>query len=95
MGEKINTALEREFEEETGLRIEIKKLIDVKEDMFMYRDEYAHSIMIFYEVKVVGGEIIPQGNGEDSSEVRYIDKNEILKDEFKMSLQYKEIVKVA
>ncbi|HUW21887.1 MAG TPA: NUDIX domain-containing protein [Candidatus Bathyarchaeia archaeon] len=72
LGESISSALLREFKEETGLIIKLRKLLDVTEDFFTYEDEDFHSILIFYEVEKAGGKLITMGNQEDTAEVKYI-----------------------
>lgn len=47
LGEQIEQALVREFKEETGLEIKVKKLLDVKIDFFFYEDTKVHSIFDF------------------------------------------------
>ncbi len=78
--ETINDSLLREFIEETGLKVEVGNLITVTEDFFTYEGEDAHSVMITYEVKRVGGKILPHGNQDDTGEVRFIDLKDLSKD---------------
>lgn len=73
IGESIQTALLREFKEETGLGIKVGNLIIVTEDYFTYDGEDAHSVLIVYEVKRLSGNIIPQGNQDDTGEVKFLD----------------------
>jgi len=55
LGERIEDALMREFNEETGISIKLSKSIGIKEDFFVFREEYAHSILVFYEVEKLAG----------------------------------------
>ena len=50
-GESAEGALQREFEEETGLQVEIERFMFVNE----YRDEKYHAIELFFKVKRVAG----------------------------------------
>ena len=77
MGEKMVTALKREFKEETGLKIKVDQLIDVSENMFTLAGEDVHSILIFYQVKKISGKLTT--NDEDSVEVKFIDLSAIKK----------------
>jgi len=79
IGEGIEDSLRREFKEETGLIVEMGDLVAVTEDFFTYEGEDAHSILIIYKVKVVGGELLPMGNQDDTGEVKYIDIGKLTK----------------
>lgn len=79
LGENLANALNREFREESGIEVGIVKLLDVKEDFFAYHEEYAHSILIFYEVKQTGGVLMTESNGEDSEKVEYLTLEKIRK----------------
>lgn len=75
-GEKIRDAAIREIEEETGLKVEITKLIDVV-DVFI-KDSHGrlkeHFVIIDFEGKVVGGELRASS---DALEARWVDKSNI------------------
>lgn len=71
LDETIPEGLIREFKEETGLSVEIGKLLLVEDSFFTYNDEDAHGILIFYEVKRISGTLTI--NEEDSVEVKYFD----------------------
>jgi len=75
-GEKIRDAAIREIEEETGLKVEITKLIDVV-DVFI-KDPHGrlkeHFVIIDFEGKVVGGELRASS---DALEARWVDKSNI------------------
>ncbi len=58
LGETIEQALIREVKEETGLDVNMGELIDVKNSFFMARSGNCfHSILLYYFVTVVGGEL--------------------------------------
>jgi mutator protein MutT len=77
-GEKIRDAAIREIEEETGLKIEITKLMDVV-DVFI-RDSKGrikeHFVIIDFEGRVIGGELRASS---DALEARWVDKSSIHK----------------
>lgn len=79
IGETINNSLVREFKEETGLEVSIGRLITVTEDYFTYEGEDAHSILITYEVSLTGGELLSEGNQDDTGEVKFIDLRDLTK----------------
>jgi len=68
LDETIPDALIREFMEETGLSVEVGKLLLVEDSFFTYNGEDAHGILIFYEVRKTGGMLTT--NNDDSVEVR-------------------------
>lgn len=70
--ESISEGLEREFEEETGLKVKTGKLLGIAEDYFTFKGTDIHGILIFHEVRQVGGKILPNGNGQDTGEVRFM-----------------------
>ena len=55
--ETIPVALIREFKEETGLDVELDKLLSVEDSFFTTGAEDAHGILVFYLVKKVGGNL--------------------------------------
>lgn len=77
IGETLKNALSREFKEETGLEVDIGNLITVTEDYFTYEGEDSHSVLITYEVKRKGGRLMPQGNQDDTGEVKFMDLEKI------------------
>lgn len=80
IGESISEGLEREFEEETGLKVKAGKLLGITEDYFTFKGVDIHGILMFYEVQKVGGKIFPNGNGQDTGEVKFMDIDEFSKD---------------
>ncbi|MCX2741833.1 NUDIX domain-containing protein [Pontibacter anaerobius] len=58
-GESIQDSLRREFEEETGLQVEVTRFLFVNE----FLEEPLHAVEFFFEVKVVGGSM---ATGSDS-----------------------------
>jgi ADP-ribose pyrophosphatase YjhB (NUDIX family) len=63
IGETHRQTLQREFREETGLEIEIGQLLGVY-DSFYRDEEYDisdQSLLIYYSVKIAGGEISDKG----------------------------------
>lgn len=74
LGEDTFQTLKREFKEETGLDIEVVKLLDVETSLFHHykRGTDHHSILVFYLVKVVGGEITDVGFDEDEKEYAHL-----------------------
>ena len=77
LGEKIDEALVREYREETGISVRVKKLIDVKEDFLVFRDEYAHSVLVFYEVEKIHGATSEYKTTDDSEGARFIRFSEL------------------
>ena len=90
LGEKLEGALIREFQEETGFTVKIIKLLDVKEDFFAFGKEYAHSVLIFYQVEKVSGELLEESNGDDSDRAEFVTVKELEKEG--LQSQYIEIL---
>ncbi len=67
-GETVEEAVQREVEEETGLKTEVASTVGVysKPD----RDPRGHIISIAFDLRVVGGELL---SGSDASEVNLFD----------------------
>jgi len=64
-GERVEDALLREVEEETGLKVRIEKLIGVYSDP--RRDPRGHVVSVCFRAKATGGELRA---GSDAAEVR-------------------------
>jgi ADP-ribose pyrophosphatase YjhB (NUDIX family) len=59
-GESLEEAARREFEEETGLRVQDCQLLDISE--VILPEKPYHSITITYSGAIVGGQIRPEPN---------------------------------
>ena len=75
-GEDSIDAVKREVLEETGLDVEVVKLIGVYTDCDMKyaSGDEAHSIVIGYELKVVGGNLFCDGN--ETLELEYFSRDD-------------------
>jgi 8-oxo-dGTP diphosphatase len=83
--EKVEEAVVREMEEETGLKTEISGILDVYSDP--KRDPRGHTISVVFELEVIGGKL---RSGSDAREVKLFtftkmpklafDHDEIVKD---------------
>ena len=71
LDETIPEGLVREIKEETGLSVEVGKLLLVEDSFFTHNGEDAHGILIFYEVNKIGGTLTT--NEDDSIEAKYFD----------------------
>lgn len=77
IGESIEKALVREFEEETGLVVTRENLVSVTEDFFTCGGQDAHTILVTYTVNEAGGILLADGNNDDTREVKYIDLDDL------------------
>ena len=70
LGEDTISTLKREFKEETGYDVEPTKLLGVYTSFFHHlkRGCDYHSLLVFYLVKIVGGEISTDGFDVDEKE---------------------------
>lgn len=80
IGESAKDALVREFQEETGLSIEVRDFLFVCEFIHMP----LHAIELFFEVRITNGKISTgfdpeMGNQQIIKEVRFFSENEIRK----------------
>ena len=80
MDESISEGLIREYKEETGLKVKIGKLLGVGEDFFTFKGTDVHGIFIYYEIEKIGGKILPNGNGQDTGEVKFIEIDKLTKE---------------
>ena len=66
LGETIEEALKREYFEETGLKVELIKFLKIYDCFFhhLYKNQDSQAILLFYLVKVVGGELSTDGFSE-------------------------------
>ncbi len=85
VGEKLEDGLIREVLEETGLKIEINKLVLVKENFFYYKplDEAYHAFLFFYLCKPTTSKLISDNLVDDleSKKPRWTKISEINKDD--------------
>jgi len=68
LGENTEDALKREVKEETGIEISVGKILHCQNSFFKlpFKGNFVHSIHVFYECKVIGGEL----------STKYLDENE-------------------
>ncbi len=71
-GERVEDAVIREFQEETGLETEIIRLAGVYSDP--ERDPRGHTVSIVYVLERKGGEL---KGGDDASEARFFSLNSL------------------
>jgi len=79
LGESTEGALIREVKEETGLEVKIGKIIHCEHSFFKlpYKGNFVHSIHMYYECYIVGGEL--STDYFDEQEKQYADKPEWVK----------------
>ncbi len=72
-GETLEKGLIREFEEETGLLVEVGPALG-NDDRFiiMQTGQPVHAVLHFYQVKLIGGTLLADGNGYDTTVAEYI-----------------------
>ncbi|MDW7690885.1 NUDIX domain-containing protein [Flammeovirgaceae bacterium SG7u.111] len=73
-GETLEIALKREFVEETGLEVEVKRFLFVNELLV----KPLHGIELFFEVKITGGELAMGTDPEMKGGKQVIDALEYL-----------------
>jgi 8-oxo-dGTP diphosphatase len=69
-GETLEQAVIRETKEETGLTIEVEKIVAVNEAIF--KEKGHHALFITFKAKIVDGEISIQDKDE-ISEIKWVD----------------------
>jgi 8-oxo-dGTP diphosphatase len=73
-GETQQEALVREFDEETGLQVEVGPIIDSWDDfIIMPTGQPVHGLLHYYLVRAVGGKLLRQGNNFDVSEAAFFE----------------------
>ncbi len=76
--EEMEDALVREFKEETGITVSIKRQLLAIEDFFTFQGEDAHSVLVFYLVKRDSGKKqVPIEKTDESSSIHFIPLDEI------------------
>lgn len=73
-GEKVEHAVIREAKEETGLDIELNKLVGVYSDA--NRDPRGHTVSVVYMASIVGGQL---KSDTDAKDVQYFEISELNK----------------
>ncbi len=77
-GESTEDALKREFLEETGLKIEVGKFINY----FEFIKPPLHAIELFFEVKIIGGNLElgqdPETGNDVLNEIKWFSKDELV-----------------
>jgi 8-oxo-dGTP diphosphatase len=71
-GERVEDAVTREFEEETGLETRISRLVGVHSAPD--RDPRGHTVSIVFELEIIGGEL---RGGDDASEAELFNLEEL------------------
>ena len=85
LGESTIETLKREVKEETGYEVEPVKILGMYTSFFHHvkRNADYQSFLVFYLMKVVGGEISNEGFDEDEKEyaqtARWVDLNDLRK----------------
>jgi len=72
VGETCEAACVREISEETGLEVEIKKLVGVYSDPG--RDPRGHTVSTVFLCEIIGGEL---SAGDDAGEAKFVSLDEL------------------
>lgn len=86
--EKVEDAVIREIHEETGLKTRIKELFGIYSDP--KRDPRGHVVTVVYLLEIEGGEL---KEGDDASEAKFFDFNNLPKLAFDHDVIIDEILK--
>jgi mutator protein MutT len=101
IGESINNALKREVKEETGLDVEIGRIVHCESSFFKFRfeDKCVQSILMYYLCKRVGGELSTAFFDEHEKEYadmpEWINLDDVSKIKFYNSADSLKIIKAA
>lgn len=100
LGETIDKALEREFWEETGLKVKRKEVVCCEDSFYLSnRKGYMHSILIYYLCDKINGKLNLDNIAESEKEYinmpKWIDLNDIEKLKFYNSIDSISIIKKA
>ena len=68
--ETVEQCLVREFEEETGLQVQVKRFLFVNE----FLQQPLHALELFFEVDIVGGELTKGSDPESAIEQQLIEE---------------------
>src|SRR3989344_1983538 len=79
LGETLHEALCREFFEESGLEVRPLRLLHVMEKFVKFNDKPVpwQALRVYSLVEQIGGKIIPEGNDDDSKNVRFVPIREL------------------
>jgi 8-oxo-dGTP diphosphatase len=75
LGESCESACVREVEEETGLRVEVKQLLDVMSEPG--RDPRGHVVSVLYSCEVVGGRLRAGDDASSAAWLKHLDAVEL------------------
>jgi 8-oxo-dGTP diphosphatase len=100
LGEDLEAAVVREVKEETGIDVEVIRLVGLRNNIFISshgNGRAYHSILIYYVCKKIGGEISTDGFDEDeqnyAEEAQWVPLSEFDAIELASTVNYKDIVK--
>jgi 8-oxo-dGTP diphosphatase len=85
-GERVEDAAVREAKEETGLDIELTKLVGVYSDPD--RDPRGHTVTVAFLSKIIGGTL---KSDSDAKDAKFVDVNELKN--MKLAFDHNEILK--